>query len=128
MNPLDNSSAPPTIRHGVLYTVFHAGGGEDAQEFFPLFKKFPHPPPQRIKNISKQYSFTSHLFFFWRERERCAYLQHHHLFWKKPTSILYSTYMYLVVLHNIHNQLPQLIWRIATVLHTVVHVHLCTAF
>ena len=41
---------------------------------------------------------------------------------------LYSTYMYLVVLHNIHNQLPQLIRRVATVLHTVVHVHLCTAF
>ena len=65
MNPLDNSSAPPTIRHGVLYTVFHAGGGEDAQEFFPLAK--------RIKNISKQYSFTSHLFFLEREREMCLF-------------------------------------------------------
>ena len=108
----------------VLYTGLHAGGGETPWNFSPLQKVPPPPrkgsppPPPKNKEYLKTVFIYLPPFLRERERERCAYLQHHHLFWKKPTSILYSTYVYLVVLHNIHNQLLQLVRRVATVLHS----------
>ena len=42
MNPLDNPNDPPTTRHGVLYTGFHAGGGGRRPGIFPPCN--PHPP------------------------------------------------------------------------------------